>query len=120
MYRNTDTGPWLIGGIVVTLGGLFLIAGPKGLSTGLSAWKASSYGSDWQIVQYAQSGCVIATWSLNNEAVHNETNSDGIYFRHGNQVVHLSGHYLYVQDPGPSLIAELGQAGFCKEGPNAP
>lgn len=74
-----------------------VIMGPSGIKTGCMGWKASAYGSDWLVVQYAQSGCIISTWELENEAIKNEQDSDGIFFVAPEGVVHLSGHYVYVQ-----------------------
>ena len=80
---------------------LFLVMGPKGCSRQFNSWKASSYGSDWLVVQYAQDGSVINHWKLHNKSVGNEDNSDGIYFLDDqNNVVHLSGHYVYIQVNG--------------------
>lgn len=110
-------GLYLMGGTVVAviLGGL-LCWGPAGIKTAFSGWKASAYGSDWLVVQYAQSGCVITHWELENEAVQNETSSDGIFFvTEDGPVVHLSGHYAYVQDPKPQVKADLLAVGLCSD-----
>lgn len=80
---------------------LAVITGPQGCRNRLRSWSSSAYGSDWMIVQYAQDGSVITNWEVKNRAVNNEQNSDGIYFidDDGN-VVHLSGHYVYVEIRG--------------------
>jgi len=89
----------IIGMLLAVLLGGALLVGPSGCKTAVSSWFASSYGSDWFIVQYAQSGCVITSWELYDEAVKNEGQSDGIYFITPEGVVHLAGHYVYVQNP---------------------
>ena len=89
-----------IPGIVIALlvGFLFILVGPKGCQNKIRSWSSSAYGSDWLVVQYAYDGTVIASWELNNKAVDNETNSDGIRFIDKNSnVVHLSGHYVYIE-----------------------
>jgi len=102
-------------GLFVFMGvGALLCYGPAGIKTGVSGWKASAYGSDWLVVQYAQSGCVITYWELENEAVQNESGSDGIYFvTEEGPVVHLSGHYAYVQNPEESVKTDLLATGKC-------
>lgn len=96
--------------------GAVLCSGPAGMKTTLLGWTASAYGSDWLIVQYAQSGCVITHWNLKNEAVQNEDRSDGIYFvTEEGAVVHLSGHYAYVQNPTPATEQDLLSTGRCAE-----
>ena len=77
----------------------FLIVGPAGFNNSYASWKARAYGSDWLIVQYAQDGSVISSWDLKDCSVKNESASDGIYFTSGGSVKHLSGHYIYIQNP---------------------
>jgi hypothetical protein len=94
--------------ISALVGGVMLCVGPAGIKTQMSGWSASAYGSDWLVVQYAQSGCVIASWELENEAIQNEGSSDGIYFvTEEGPVVHLSGHYTYAQDPNAITRIDL-------------
>jgi len=77
---------------------LGVIMGPAGCQRQMSAWKAGAYGSNWLVVQYAQDGHVINYWELKNKSIGNEQNSDGIYFPDNeDNVVHLSGHYVYIQ-----------------------
>jgi len=77
---------------------VLMFLGPKGCERHISSWRADAYGSDWLVVQYAQDGSVMNHWELTDKSVGSETNSDGIYFidSDGN-VVHLSGHYVYVE-----------------------
>lgn len=90
----------MVGFVLVIIVGTFLIIdGPVGIQNRLSGWKANAFGSNWLIVQYTAMGDVLAHWELNNCAVHNEGHSDGIYFTTPHGVVHLSGHYIYVQNP---------------------
>jgi hypothetical protein len=113
---KTETEFWVI---VITLGmitGALVCWGPSGIKTGFSGWKASAYGSDWMVVQYAQSGCVITSWVLKNEAIQNESSSDGIFFvNEDDEVVHLSGHYVYIQNPQAHTAADLLRVGYCYE-----
>lgn len=96
--RNTTIG--IVVGIIVFIALiLFITIGPAGIVNKWSAWKASAYGSDWLVVQYAQDGTIITSWELKNSAIHSESQSDGIYFTHAGSVKHLSGHYIYVQNP---------------------
>ncbi len=80
---------------------IFLVSGPVGIQNQLTAWKANAYGSDWLVIQYTGMGEVQNHWELKNAAIHNEGHSDGIYFTTPHGVVHLSGHYIYVQNPSP-------------------
>ena len=90
-------------GFVVT----FIFMGPKGCEAEWEQYKASGYGSDWLVVQYAQDGSVITYWELDNKAIQNEPSSDGIFFVTGDQVIHLSGHYIYVQNPNDEVKTHL-------------
>ncbi len=102
--------------ILVIIVGIIVCYGPAGIKTGVYGWKASAYGSDWLVVQYAQSGCVITSWELENEAVQNESSSDGIYFvTEKGPVVHLSGHYTFVQNPDDIVRQDLLSVGNCSE-----
>jgi hypothetical protein len=78
---------------------IFAFVGPAGLRNEFFAWKASAYGSDWLVVQYSLDGSVNNYWELKNSAIHNEKQSDGIYFTTDHGVIHLSGNYLYIQNP---------------------
>lgn len=101
--------------VVVPVLLIIFFKGPAGMTNWYHSWFASSYGSDWYVVQYAQSGCVITDWNLRDRAVDNEPNSDGIYFiSRGETVVHLSGHYTYIQNPTESEIEALQGAGMCR------
>jgi hypothetical protein len=88
-------------GVSIVVAFILLIAiviGPKGCSRRVSAWSASAYGSDWLVVHHAQDGSIINYWELRDKSIGNEKESDGIFFidNDGN-VVHLSGHYVYMQ-----------------------
>lgn len=89
---------WLIVGGIIFVIVLFFLIGPATCSRHISSWKANSYGSDWLVIQYAQDGSIINNWELKGKSIGNEHGSDGIFFtdNFGN-VVHLSGHYLYIQ-----------------------
>ena len=106
----------LLGMFGLLLGGGLLCWGPAGIKTTFSGWQASAYGSDWLVVQYAQSGCVITSWELEDEAVQNESSSDGIFFvTEEGPVVHLSGHYAYVQSPDSQVRKDLLEVGRCSD-----
>ena len=105
---------WLMTGIVLLIA--LAVIGPNGIKTGCAGWQASVYGSDWIVVQYAQSGCVLSSWELKDEAIENEDGSDGIFFvSEEGDVVHLSGHYTYVQDPTEKTKTMLLRTGYCQE-----
>jgi len=100
MNSDTKTGILFFGGIAIVIAlGIFLLMGPAGIYNQFSAWKASAYGSDWLVIQYTLDGGVNNYWELKNSAIHNESGSDGIYFTTDHGVIHLSGHYLYIQGP---------------------
>lgn len=95
---------------VVVVAFLFIaiiIGGPAGIKNKWAAWRASAYGSDWLVVQYTQDGSIIKSWELKNSAIHSESQSDGIYFTTEHGVVHLSGHYIYVQNPTDEMRDDL-------------
>jgi hypothetical protein len=100
---DATKGTLTVGAILLAVIALliFLIMGPAGISRAFQKWNASAYGSDWVIVQYTQDGSIISHWELTDKSVASETNSDGINFvdRDGN-MVHLAGHYVYVQVNG--------------------
>jgi hypothetical protein len=86
----------LVFGVVTII--LAILVGPSGCERHLSSWKASAYGSNWLVVQYAQNGSVINHWELKDRSVGSEENSDGIFFKDNDgNVVHLSGHYVFIQ-----------------------
>ena len=103
MRSETKVGAGIVGGVIFLIALLiFILIGPAGIANKFAAWKASAYGSDWLVVQYAQDGTIITSWELENSAIHSESQSDGIYFTSGGSVKHLSGHYVYVQNPTQS------------------
>ena len=74
-----------------------LVMGPRAVQRSVSAWYASGYGADWLIVHYSVDGSIINFWELKNGSVDSETNSDGIYFLHEGNVIHICGSYAYIQ-----------------------
>ena len=83
-------------GLLVLL--VVISKGPAGISRDARSWFGQNYGSDWVVVQYAQDGTVINHWELEGTGITSEPSSDGIYFIDGDgNVVHLSGHYLFIQ-----------------------
>ena len=81
---------------------LFLfLAGCAGWSRDCSSCTASSFGSDWIIVQYRNDGTPINCWMLRNTAIDNEHGTDGIYWQEpSGHLVHISGWYNRVQVTG--------------------
>jgi hypothetical protein len=75
---------------------LFL-CGCAGLTRDCSSCSAENFGSDWIIVQYSYDGKPINCWKENNVAITNEPNSDGIFWQHGEHLIHISGWYNRVQ-----------------------
>lgn len=104
--RQAVTAVIVICAIILII--IALIIGPAGCTNTVAAWRASAYGSDWLVVQYAVDGSIINSWDLKNCAIHNEGNSDGIYFTTSHGVVHLSGHYVYIQSPTDETRKLLG------------
>ena len=78
---------------------MLFIAGCAGMRRGCSSWYASSFGSDWIIVQYRFDGTPINCWKLEDTSVDNEGQSDGIYWKdgHSGHLVHIAGWYNRVQ-----------------------
>ena len=83
-----------------------IVVGPAGFANKFTAWKASAYGSDWYIIHYLPDGS-FNEFHLKNAAVHNESQSDGIYFQWEGSTVHLSTYYEYVQNPTPQVVEKL-------------
>jgi len=101
MSSDNLEGKLLVGMIFLIVAGAFIFIGPKGCSRRVDSWKAEAYGSNWVVVQHAQDGSVMYSWVLQNKSIGSERDSDGIYFTDdGGNVVHLSGHYVYMQCKG--------------------
>ena len=75
-----------------------------GVERGCASSCASAIGADWLIVQYNYAGQPMACWKLRGESVDNETNSDGIYWKHGSHLVHISGWYNRIQVEGQDWV----------------
>ena len=97
-----------------------LIVGCAGMERDCSSCNASSFGSDWVVVQLDLNGRPFRCWALRGTSITNETNSDGIYWQspEGN-LIHISGLYNRVQVVGRNWEAayrELGLTeGSCRE-----
>jgi len=76
---------------------LVFLCGCAGLARDCSSCNAESFGSQWIIVQYGFDGTPINCWQEMNAAVSNESGTDGIYWKHGPHLVHISGFYSRVQ-----------------------
>ena len=86
----------LIAGVIFVL--LVTLVPFKGCANRFYSWKAEEYGADWLVIQYSATGTPINIWELQNKAIKSESRSDGIFFLdNDNNVVHLSGHYMYIQ-----------------------
>lgn len=95
----------------VLVGGIILItSGPVGIQNQFTSWKASAFGSNWYVVHYLPDGS-LNEYYLENTAIHNEAQSDGIYFTlpegTRNVTIHLSTFHEHVQDPTPEVIRGL-------------
>jgi hypothetical protein len=75
-----------------------LLVGCAGIQRDCSGCMASSLGSSWLIVQYGFNGQPYNCWRLENTAVDNEYNTDGIFwYEKSGHLVHISGWYNRVQ-----------------------
>jgi hypothetical protein len=75
-----------------------LLTGCAGFSRSCSSFNAESFGANWVIAQYTNSGEMFRCWKLDNTSVTNEEGSDGIYWKaQGGHLVHISGWYNRVQ-----------------------
>lgn len=62
---------------------------------------ATTFGSDWIIVQFGADGRPFNCWRLEGVSVANEEHSDGIYWQsEDGHLVHISGFYNRVQVSG--------------------
>jgi hypothetical protein len=78
---------------------MLLTQGPGGLRNTFTSWSANWAGhTRWLIVQYTVSGDVMNNWEIIGSIQH-EKSGDGIYFTTDHGIIHLSGHFIYVQDP---------------------
>lgn len=86
---------------------LLTLSGCAGCNNQWSNFKAREFGTNWLIVQYNMHGEVLFYWELQGGSVTNEGHSDGIFFTTPGGVVHLSGHYIYVQNPTDVIKNQL-------------
>lgn len=77
-------------------------AGCQGCSREFSSWRATSFGSDWIVVQYQFDGQPMNCYQLHSTSISNEQGTDGIYWKDATRghLVHLSGWYNRVQVAG--------------------
>ena len=75
------------------------MSGCAGFERGCSSTMATSFGSDWAVVELTeQRGTPYRCWTLEGVSVANEEMSDGIYWKtRKGHLVHISGSYDYVQ-----------------------
>ena len=80
--------------LVLTL----LLVSCVGIERGGSSCMAQGLGADWIVVQYKLDGTPLNCWMLEHSGVASESSSDGIFWKSPEgHLVHLSGHYNYVQ-----------------------
>ncbi len=78
---------------------LFVVNGPGKIKNSFTSWSANWGGNTpWLIVQYTVSGEVMNSWEIKGSIQH-ESHGDGVYFTTDHGIVHLTGHFIYVQDP---------------------
>lgn len=58
-----------------------LLTGCAGVSRDCSSCNASSFGSDWVVVQYRADGSPLNCWELRNTPISNEQGTDGIFWQ---------------------------------------
>lgn len=85
--------------IKVALLSIFM-TGCAGFQRGCDSNMAESFGADWIIVQFDQTGKPFNCWKLKDTSVTNEPQSDGVYWTEGGNLVHISGWYNRVQVQG--------------------
>lgn len=77
---------------------LLLLTGCAGWQRDCSSCSASTFGSDWIVLQYGYDGKPINCWELRNTAITNEEHTDGIFWQEpSGHLVHISGWYNRVQ-----------------------
>jgi hypothetical protein len=83
---------------------LLFLANCAGFDRGCSSCMASSFATDWVVVQYKIDGTPINCWKLTNVSIANEQSSDGIYWKSPQgHLVHISGWYNRVQVSGSNF-----------------
>ena len=77
---------------------LLLVTACAGFERSCSSQMATSFGSDWIVLQYGFDGTPINCWKLNDTSIANEEHTDGIYWKDpAGHLVHVSGWYNRVQ-----------------------
>lgn len=85
--------------LVVIFGVILLREGPGGIKNGFTSWSANWSGkTNWLIVQYTVRGDIMNSWEIDGTITH-EHSGDGIYFTTNHGIIHLAGHYIFVQNP---------------------
>ena len=82
---------------------LFLV-GCAGLQKDCASCEAENFGGDWIIVQYAYDGHPINCWNERGASISNEKASDGIFWTHKGNLIHISGWYNRVQVYGGNYV----------------
>lgn len=95
-----------------------LLAGCAGTQRECSSCNASSFGSDWVIVQRNLDNRPTHCWMLHNVSsfVDNESHSDGIYWQSADgHLVHLSNMYVRVKVANGDWAGALHEVGMTRE-----
>lgn len=100
---------------------LLSLCGCAAIDRDCSSCTASSFGSDWIVLQYGYDGKPINCWRLQNAAITNESQTDGIYWQApSGHLVHISGWYNRVQVQSGDYAGAAKQLGInlsaCSEG----
>lgn len=99
---------------------VFLL-GCASLERDCASCNASSFGSDWIVLQYGYDGKPINCWELRNTAITNENATDGIFWQEpSGHLVHISGWYNRVQVSNNDWAGAAKSIGvddsLCKDG----
>ena len=84
---------------IITTALLTFAIGCAGYQRSCSSFTATSFGSDWIVVQYNMNLEPKCAWQLTNTSISNESQTDGIYWldSESGHLVHISGWYNRVQ-----------------------
>jgi hypothetical protein len=83
---------------------LLLLTACAGFERSCSSQMATSFGSDWIVLQYGFDGTPINCWKLTNTSIANEEHTDGIYWQDpAGHLAHISGWYNRVQVNGSNF-----------------
>jgi len=80
-------------------------------------WHNDVTGTDYVVVELRLDGTPYRCWTLEDVAIAQETDSDGIYWANNKtgNLIHVSGSYDYVQVVGDNWDAAFSQINMTKE-----